>query len=49
VGVLLLLAGVGVTVSSKEAVWYGAIVVGSIEIVRGLYYLMRNETRRATK
>jgi uncharacterized membrane protein HdeD (DUF308 family) len=40
VGVLLLIAGIAVTVTSSEAVWYGAIVVGVIEIVRGLY-LMR--------
>jgi hypothetical protein len=41
VGVLLLVAGIGVTLSSKEVVWYGAIVVGVIEIARGLFYLMR--------
>ena len=42
VGVLLLAAGIGVTLSSKEVVWYGAIAVGVIEIARGLYYLMRS-------
>lgn len=42
VGVALLAAGIGVTASSKEAVWYGAIVVGVIEIARGLYYLSRS-------
>ncbi len=47
VGVLLLAAGIGVTVSSKEAVWYGAIAVGVIEIARGLYYLMRSGRRNA--
>jgi uncharacterized membrane protein HdeD (DUF308 family) len=41
VGVLLLIAGIVVTVTSTEAVWYGAIVVGVIEIARGLFYLMR--------
>ena len=41
VGVLLLVAGIAVTVTSREAVWYGAIIVGVIEIARGLYYLMR--------
>ena len=47
VGVLLLVAGIGVTVSSKEAVWYGAIVVGVIEIARGLVQLMRSQRRGA--
>ena len=41
VGVLLLIAGIAVTVSSKEVVWYGAILVGVIEIGRGLHALMR--------
>jgi len=41
VGGLLLAAGIGVTVVSKEVVWYGAIVVGVIEIARGLYTVMR--------
>lgn len=43
VGVLLLGAGVAVTVTSKEVVWYGAIIVGVLEIARGLYYLMRSQ------
>ena len=47
VGVLLLLAGIGVTVTSREAVWYGAIIVGVIEIGRGLYCRMRTEGRGA--
>lgn len=46
-GVLLLGAGIGVTVTSREAVWYGAIVVGVIEIARGLYQLTRSESRGA--
>ena len=41
VGGLLLAAGIGVSVTSKEVVWYGAIVVGIIEIARGAYYLIR--------
>jgi low temperature requirement protein LtrA len=41
VGVVLLSAGIAVTFSSTETVWYGAIVVGLIEIARGLYYLLR--------
>jgi hypothetical protein len=36
VGALLLTAGVVVSVMSKEVVWYGAVVVGIIEIARGL-------------
>ena len=47
VGGLLLVAGIGVTVTSREAVWYGAIIVGLIEIGRGLYHLMRTESRSA--
>jgi len=43
VGALLLVAGIDVTLSSKEVVWYGAIVVGVIEIARGLFYLMRTK------
>lgn len=47
VGVVLLAAGIGVTVSSRETVWYGAIVVGIIEIARGSYYLIRSNRTRA--
>jgi uncharacterized membrane protein len=47
VGGVLLAAGIGVTVTSKETVWYGAIVVGVIEIARGLYYLMRSQPQAA--
>ena len=43
VGVLLLGAGIAVTVTSKEVVWYGAIIVGVLEIARGLYYLLRSQ------
>jgi len=42
VGILLLLAGIGVTVASREHVWYGALVIGAIQIVRGLHDLMRS-------
>ena len=34
-GIVLLVAGVAVTVLSTNAVWYGAIIVGLINIVRG--------------
>ena len=42
VGVLLLSAGAAVSFLSTEVVWYGAIVVGVIEIARGLYHLLRS-------
>jgi hypothetical protein len=42
VGVLLLTAGIAVSVVSKDVVWYGAIVVGAIEIARGAVYLRRS-------
>jgi hypothetical protein len=45
VGVVLLAAGIGTTVLSKEVVWYGAIVVGVIEIARGLYKLMAQKSQ----
>lgn len=41
-GIVLLLAGIGVTVCSEEQVWYGALVIGVIEVARGVYYLMRS-------
>ncbi len=41
VGVLLLGGGIAVTVMSEAAVWYGAIVVGVIEIARGLYLVLK--------
>ena len=43
VGVVLLGAGVIVTVMSEAVVWYGAIVVGVIEIGRGIFYLARSQ------
>jgi len=46
VGVLLLTGGIGVTVVSKEVVWYGAIVVGVIEIARGIYKMTRARGER---
>jgi hypothetical protein len=41
IGAVLLAAGIGVTVVSKEVVWYGAIVVGVIEIARGIHKMTR--------
>lgn len=47
VGAVLLVAGLGVTIFSKEVVWYGAIVVGVIEIVRGIYRMTRPRPSRS--
>lgn len=47
IGALLLAAGIGVTIVSKEVVWYGAIVVGVIEIVRGIYKMTRPHPSRS--
>ena len=44
-GVLLLGAGIAVTVLSTEVFWYGAIVVGAIQIARGIFMLVRSSTR----
>jgi hypothetical protein len=41
-GVLLLGAGIAVTVLSTQVFWYGAIVVGVIQIARGAYMLLRS-------
>ena len=41
-GVLLLGAGVGVTLLSTQVFWYGAIVLGIVQIVRGLFLLLRS-------
>ncbi len=46
-GAVLLVAGIGVTVVSKEVVWYGAIVVGLIEIARGIYKMTRARESQA--
>jgi hypothetical protein len=43
VGALLLAGGIGVTMASRATVWYGAIIVGALEVARGLYHLMRSE------
>lgn len=41
IGVLFLGGGIAVTVMSEAVVWYGAIVVGVIQIARGTYFLLR--------
>lgn len=38
-GVALLAAGIAVTTLSEQVAWYGAILVGAIWIVRGVYRL----------
>jgi hypothetical protein len=40
-GVALLGAGIAVSMSSNAVVWYGAIIVGIIWIVRGVYRLVK--------
>ena len=42
-GVALLAGGICVTAFSGAVIWYGGIVVGGINIVRGLIQLSRNE------
>ena len=44
-GVLLLGAGIAVTVLSTEVFWYGAIAVGVIQIARGLFMMLRSPSR----
>lgn len=41
VGLALLGGGIAVTVASEAVVWYGAIVVGVIQIARGVFTLLR--------
>ncbi len=40
-GVLLLGAGIAVTTMSEQVFWWGAIVVGIIEIIRGIVISLR--------
>ncbi len=40
-GVLLLGAGIAVTLLSTQVFWYGAIVVGIIQIARGLFMVLK--------
>ena len=39
IGIILLIAGIGLTVSSPNSIFYGAIVVGIINIGRGIWQL----------
>lgn len=41
-GVALLGAGIAVSMLSNAVVWYGAIIVGIIWIVRGIYRLTKS-------
>jgi hypothetical protein len=43
-GVVLLAAGVGVTLYSDVVYWWGAIVVGIIEIIRGIVVMSRGRS-----
>ena len=45
-GILADGAGVGVTLFSKAVVWYGALVVGIVGIVRGTYRLSQPAPHR---
>lgn len=40
-GIVLLGAGIGVTVYSGNVVWWGAMLVGGFEILYGLYRIIR--------
>jgi hypothetical protein len=40
-GVVLLGAGLAVTMMSEQVFWWGAIVVGIIEIIRGIVITLR--------
>jgi hypothetical protein len=41
-GGVLLAAGLAVTMMSDQVFWWGAILVGIIEIIRGIVYLLRS-------
>ena len=44
-GVTALGAGVAVSLLSQAVVWYGAVIVGIVWIVRGIYYLSKSSSR----
>ncbi|CAN5919933.1 hypothetical protein BH11MYX4_BH11MYX4_35070 [soil metagenome] len=44
-GALLLAAGMAVSLSSTSVVWYGAVIVGVIELGRGLHLRARGAPR----
>ena len=39
IGIILLILGIALTVSSPHSIYYGAIVVGIINIIRGIWQL----------
>jgi len=41
-GIVLLVAGIGVTLFSGQVIWYGAMIVGVINVIRGIAILARN-------
>jgi hypothetical protein len=43
-GAILLAAGAGVTLYSEVLYWYGAIIVGVIEIIHGVVIVARSRT-----
>jgi hypothetical protein len=43
-GVILLAAGIAVTLYSEVVYWYGAIIVGVIEIIRGIVVMARSRS-----
>ena len=44
-GVALLGAGIAVSMASNAVVWYGAIIVGIIWIVRGVFRLSKSSAQ----
>ena len=40
-GAILLVAGLAVTMMSEQVFWWGAILVGIIEIIRGIVMALR--------
>ena len=44
-GIVLLVGGIVVTVMSPNTIWYGAMIVGVINIVRGIMKLSQGSSR----
>ena len=42
-GIALLVGGIAVSLFSGAVIWYGGILVGGINIVRGIIQLSRNQ------
>jgi uncharacterized membrane protein HdeD (DUF308 family) len=43
IGIVLLIVGIGLTVASPHSIYYGAIAVGVINIIRGLVQLSQSQ------